>query len=65
MQRGGLQARPPEVHIVAEGENVGEVPVDGGDLWRSIDDGVVVEAKVADEAYDKRRHGWRCGGSRA
>lgn len=53
------------MHIVAEGENVGEVPVDGGDLWRSIDDGVVVEAKVADEAYDKRRHGWRCGGSRA
>jgi hypothetical protein len=40
------------VHIVVEGDNIGEVPVDGGDPWRGVDDSVVVEVGVVGEAYD-------------
>jgi hypothetical protein len=48
---------PPEAHDVVEGEDVGEVPIDGGgsdndDPWSGVDDGVVIGAGVVGGAYD-------------
>lgn len=45
----GLEACSPEAHVVAEDEDVGEVPVDGGggdggNPWHGVDDGVVVDS---------------------
>uniref|UniRef100_A0A804NHH3 DUF6821 domain-containing protein n=1 Tax=Zea mays TaxID=4577 RepID=A0A804NHH3_MAIZE len=49
---------PPQAHDVAEGEDVGKVPVDGSgsdsdDPWHVVDDGVVIGAGVAGGAYDE------------
>lgn len=52
MQHGGLEAHPPKVHAVAEAEDAGEVPVDGGDPWCGVDDNVIVGIGVAGGAYD-------------
>lgn len=56
-QHDRLEARPCEARDVAEGEDVGKVPVDGGggddgDSWRGVNANVVVRAGVIDGAYE-------------
>jgi hypothetical protein len=58
VQCGRLEAYPPKAHVVAEGEDIREVPVDGGggdggDPWRSVKDGVIVGSGVVGGAYDR------------
>jgi hypothetical protein len=49
------QGSAPSANVVTKGEDVGEVPVDGGDdddPWRGVDDCVIIGAEIAAGVYD-------------